>query len=121
MKIEKLSIFVLVMGIAAYAVLQGVSALGFLPFALTTGQTNGLLLGILAVFLAVETFKEGKISSLTKLTKDPVAMLETLLIVVTVIMAFVVATYVFVPESLKGLLGVLYIILAAMVVVEMRR
>lgn len=120
LKIEKLSILLVIYGIAAIAVLFGLSAFGFLPFELNVGTINAIFLLILAAFLVAETFKEGKIKSLNTLTRNPIASLELLLIVVTVMMAFFAASYTVIPETMQGLIGLLYIILAVMVIVETR-
>ena len=114
------SALIFVVGMATYLVLIGLSFFGQLPFAFESAGKLAFILMLLVVILGVEVFKEEKIRNLKDLTNKPLAMGETLFMLVALSQVFMLVVHETIPESMKPILGLTCIFGGILIVVETR-
>jgi len=117
---EKASIFVVVYGVALLAGVLGAGFVGALPFVI---ESNGVLAGLLSIFLivlALEVFKEEKIRNLKQLTEKPLALIETLFLGLTAVTIAVLMAMPIIPEAMKPWIGIVCFAMAGFIVLETR-
>ena len=97
--------------ISLLAVIFGLSHLGVLPFDLTMGTVNGLLLLLLSTTIITETIygKRMKINT-------PEEAISVVIAAAGILLAVVSFGFASIPSTLQGAMGIIYFILSVMVV-----
>jgi len=103
-------------GLAFMAIFMAIGQFDVLPFDLTLGALNGIVLLILAATLLSETFFQGRFNP--KNTADAIGLLVGGSAVILAVVSF---GNIVVPPMLRGVVAFLYAILAGMIVIELYR
>lgn len=120
-KMERTSLFVIIYGVALLAGVLGASFIGALPFAVDSNTTLAGLLTIFLVVLGLEVFKEGKIRTLRQLQGNPFALVEVLMMGLTIVTIYVLIGMETIPEGMRPWIGIVCFALAGFIILETKR
>ncbi len=101
---------------AFLAVILAMSAWNLLPFTLTLGFVNGIVLLILGLTLLSESVWEGKFT-----LRSPLSAIGLLVSLSAFVLAVVSFGFYTLPPAISGASGYLYVLLALFIVIELFR
>ena len=119
LKLARPTKMVLSIGVSLIAFILGFGSFTDIPLQTISGWTNAFLLFILSGFVFTETLLESKLNG--KYFRKPFTWVELCIAIIGVISGFIVLGYIQLKPSLLGIVGMEFIILGLVVLVEMFR